>query len=303
MAEIRYLKNMEIDKVKWDACIYGAANGLIYAYSFYLDAMCDNWDGLVLNDYEAVMPLPWRKKWGIKYVYQPAFIQRLGVFAELINDNIVDLFYIEAIKKFSFLHYNVSDPVNNSKASLVQRKNFLIRLQNGYLPIRAAYTNECIKNIRKSETRDCYFSLDIKTEEVIQLFRSAYGALDTNTSEKDYENLADLIKKGIGLGKVALSGVKNSKGNTLFGAAIFKDNKRLYYIIGAPSSLGRVKRATYFFIDHLLKANAGQPLIFDFEGSDISNVAFFYQKFGPITEYYYELKINTLPSVVKWLKK
>jgi hypothetical protein len=303
MAAIRYLKREEIDKARWDTCIDKAANGLIYAYSFYLDAMCDNWDGLILNDYEAVMPLPWRKKWGVKYIYQPAFIQRLGVFAELIDNTILDHFFIEATKKFSFLHYNISGTINNSKANLVERKNFLIELQNGYPQIRAAYTKECVKNIKKSETRGCRISHEIRTEEVIELFRSAYGALNTNTSEKEYNKLADLIKKGIEIDKVALSGVKDNKGNTLFGAAIFKDNKRLYYVIGAPTAHGREKRATYFFIDYILKANAGQPMIFDFEGSDISNVAFFYQQFGPITEYYYELKINSLPSIISWLKR
>ena len=29
----------EIDKAKWDHCIDNAGNGLIYAYSFYLDHM------------------------------------------------------------------------------------------------------------------------------------------------------------------------------------------------------------------------------------------------------------------------
>ncbi|WP_315816464.1 hypothetical protein [Paraflavitalea speifideaquila] len=57
--------------MKWDRCIADAPNGLIYGYSFYLDKMADNWDGLVLNNYEAVMPLPWKKKWGIYYLAHP----------------------------------------------------------------------------------------------------------------------------------------------------------------------------------------------------------------------------------------
>ena len=28
----------------------------------YLDIICENWDALILNDYEAVMPLPSYKK-------------------------------------------------------------------------------------------------------------------------------------------------------------------------------------------------------------------------------------------------
>ena len=55
--DIQYLLHYEIDKSKWDKCINGADNGLIYGYSFYLDHMAKHWDALVLNDYEAIMPL------------------------------------------------------------------------------------------------------------------------------------------------------------------------------------------------------------------------------------------------------
>ena len=60
--QIKYLQHKEIDKAKWDACIEQAPNGLIYSYSWYLDAMSKHWDALVLKDYEAVMPLTWNKK-------------------------------------------------------------------------------------------------------------------------------------------------------------------------------------------------------------------------------------------------
>jgi hypothetical protein len=68
---IIYLERHEIDISKWDRCIVNAPNGLIYARSFYLDAMAENWSALVSDDYQYVMPLTWNKKFGIKYLYQP----------------------------------------------------------------------------------------------------------------------------------------------------------------------------------------------------------------------------------------
>ncbi|MDZ7847134.1 MAG: hypothetical protein U5L96_10385 [Owenweeksia sp.] len=44
--------------------------------------MCENWDALVLNDYDAVWPLPVRTKWGFKYFYRPFAVQQLGVFSK-----------------------------------------------------------------------------------------------------------------------------------------------------------------------------------------------------------------------------
>ena len=57
----------QIDRKKWDTCIHFAVNGLPYAYTWYLDAVSEYWDGLVYGDYEAVMPLTWNKKHGISY--------------------------------------------------------------------------------------------------------------------------------------------------------------------------------------------------------------------------------------------
>ncbi|VAW26447.1 hypothetical protein MNBD_BACTEROID04-1052, partial [hydrothermal vent metagenome] len=57
---IYYYKRNQIDIVKYDTCITKSINTRVYANSWYLDIVADNWDVLVLNDYEAVMPLPWR---------------------------------------------------------------------------------------------------------------------------------------------------------------------------------------------------------------------------------------------------
>src|ERR1044071_9207251 len=89
---IQYLTYKEIDKVKWDACIDNADNGLIYAYSFYLDHLALHWDALVFNDYEIVMPLTWNKKYGIYYLYQPFLTAQLGVFGKNISEEIFSKF-------------------------------------------------------------------------------------------------------------------------------------------------------------------------------------------------------------------
>src|ERR1700744_427164 len=79
---IQYLKRSGIDTDRWDNCLSTAANGLIYGKTFFLDAMTEGqWDALILGDYETVMPLTWRQKAGIRYLYQPAFAQQTGIFS------------------------------------------------------------------------------------------------------------------------------------------------------------------------------------------------------------------------------
>ncbi|MDP4600608.1 MAG: hypothetical protein NWS84_05650, partial [Polaribacter sp.] len=79
---ILYLKRAALDVEKYDLCIENSIQSRIYAFSWYLDIVADHWDVLVLNDYEAVMPLPWKKKFGLKYITQPYFCQQLGIFSK-----------------------------------------------------------------------------------------------------------------------------------------------------------------------------------------------------------------------------
>ena len=98
---IHHLSRKELDVEKYNACIANSVQSRIYAYSWYLDIVADNWDVLVLNDYEAVMPLPWRSKFCIKYIYPPCWTQQLGIFSdEVISENLTNRFINLIPKKF-----------------------------------------------------------------------------------------------------------------------------------------------------------------------------------------------------------
>ena len=302
-AHIRYIRRGNISDELWNNCVELASNSLIYAQTWYLDAMCDQWDALVLNDYEAVMPLPWRKKWGIRYIYQPAFIQRLGVFGKNVNQEKVQLFFYECTNWFTYMHAGFGQPWHNSNSLVIAQKNFIIDLEKPYEYLRKSYTFECNKNIRKAAQRGCKFVENIPVDTVIEMYQTAYSHLHTAYSKKDYDQFAKLAHTGISKNKAATYGIVNDSGTLIYSALLFKDSNRLYYLAGAPTKEGRSKRATYFFIDKILQQHAGASLFFDFEGSDIPDVAAFYQRFGPATEIYYTVKCNNLPWWIRWLKR
>ena len=76
---IQYVQSNDVDREKWDHCIASAPNSLIYNTSIYLDMMADHWNAVIVGDYEAVMPLPWRRKWFIRYHYHVPFIAQNGL--------------------------------------------------------------------------------------------------------------------------------------------------------------------------------------------------------------------------------
>ena len=92
MHPISYIKRAAIDADKWNASIRSAPNGNIYATAEYLDCMAVNWDALVADDYNIVMPLTWNRKYGFDYLYQPPFTASLGIFGSELNDQKVKSF-------------------------------------------------------------------------------------------------------------------------------------------------------------------------------------------------------------------
>ena len=141
VADIRYLDRKEIETDKWDQCIREAANGLIYGRSFYLDTMSRNWSALVLNDYDAVMPLTWNRKFGISYLYQPPFTAQLGMFFKKnLDGNILENFIRHTKLHFRFceIHLNFA----NSTIGGRLRANYILSLKNTYPEIRHGYKKE-----------------------------------------------------------------------------------------------------------------------------------------------------------------
>lgn len=304
MNSIQYLQREQIDIVKWDQCIESAPNGLIYGYSFYLDHLAEHWDALVLGDYEAVMPLPWKKKWGIKYGYTPMFLQRLGIFGSNIASSIEQDFYKQATNHFSFIDLMTNAPVYGHSWKTHPRNNFTIPLNRSYVAIRQSYSEECTKNIRKAVKRNCVFTKDITIDQIIDMYRAAYGHYSPQISDEIYQRLSGLSQAAVEREQLIVCGVADAKDQAiLFGALIFICRNRLYYIAGAPTEAGRNARATYYFIDQLLQQFAGNPLIFDFEGSDIPKVAAFFNRFGPQQETYYHSMYNGLPWWIRWAKR
>src|SRR5581483_417242 len=80
----------------WDKVIRQSASGLIYATTDYLDHLADNWYGIVINGYESVVPVPFRKKFGIKYCYDVPFMPQLGLFSSKyteVDENLLNCIF------------------------------------------------------------------------------------------------------------------------------------------------------------------------------------------------------------------
>ncbi len=310
MMEINYCTYQQIDKIKWDACIDKADNGLIYGYSFYLDAMTKNWDALVLSaasgegDYEAVMPLTWNKKYSIHYLYQPPFTACLGVFGKFVTAKIVNEFLQAIPPKFKYwdIYLNPGNLFKLNDFDLYQRMNYVLNLDKPYEDIYQAYRDNIKRNIKKSEQFGLSIQKNIAVNAVISLAKEQAGKFSTLDDDDfiRFEKLYHLLYKK----QQATTYAVYTKQNELMASAVFFfSHNRAYYIMVGNHPNGKTLGASHALINAFIKDHAGQNILLDFEGSDIPSLAFFYSSFGAVEEKYTAIRFNRLPVYLKWMKK
>lgn len=301
---IVFLKHTEIDKKKWDDCIVQSFNGNIYVYSWYLDLVHEDWDALVEGDYQRVMPITLKKKFGMTYFYQPFFTQQFGVFSiSILNPDIIESFIdkIPSYIKLIDVNFNSLNKINGKEYQLISNSNYMLDLINEYPKLASKYSNNTKRNLKKSLKNELTFMKGVKPEDIISLFRINKGTQITKWTNENYIVLRRLIYTAIHKGMGFTCGVY-TKHNELCAAAFFlKNNDRLIFLFSGSDSTARENGAMTFLIDNVIRSNSPGSKVFDFEGSNNENLARFYKGFGAKRTKYTRLKINRLSFILRIL--
>lgn len=283
-ALIRRIPHTALDRDRYDACIEQAANGLPYAFSWYLDAMAGKWDALVLGDYEAVCPLPWNAKLlGLRQVYQPFFCQQLGVFAkeapspELVRD------FLKAIPR---TYWRVRLCLNEKNAvealpgwRVRKRPNFLLDLNRPWGEIEAGYSKSLKKRLRKAREAHRLVESPLSPEELSALYQRQLGD-KVECPPPVYRRFERVMREALARGKGLILGAASHDGELLAAGFFLQSHGRLINVFGASTEAGKELHSMHFLLDALIQGHAGQPWVLDFEGSSIPGIAYFFGSFG-----------------------
>jgi hypothetical protein len=300
--QIRFVKRTDIDEEKWSRCIENAPNSRVYANYWYLDHISDSWDALVFGDYEFVMPLPNRRKYGFSYVYQPAFCQQLGIFPEP-GSQIAWLFYEELYQRFSYsdIQLNAENQLAKTDSMhFAHRNNYVLTLNQTYNQLAAKFSTNTRRNISKAIKNKLQFVAGIQPDEYLQFNKAN---LNYAISEKELIMLKKLVAFGQFRGNGQICGVYSEK-NELCAAVFFcRWKNRIIYLNAVSNSDGKENGGMFLLVDTIIRLNAESNTKLDFEGSMVLGVARFYAGFGATAEIYYQLRFNKLPWPLKLLKK
>lgn len=300
-SELDIIPSHKIDKTKWEQCIDNSNNSLIYAHTFYLDHLAENWHGIVLNDYDCVMPIPWKKKWRIRYCYHVPFIQQLGWFNQKEISSVED--FTQALLgfcRYGDYSFNYANYITYKKKSL--QTNYTLPLSSSYKNIAENYSTDFLNNLARSKKGVLNF-VDENIGAAIDLYKSLYQKRMPHVTANDFNNFLSLCSKLEKNNMAFAKKITNKKNETLATALLLKDEKRIYNLMNSTTQQGRRSGANHFLFDRIFNEFAKSPLLFDFEGSDIPGVKSFYKKCGAINQPFSAIHINTLPSPLRLIKR
>ena len=301
---IRYLLHIEIDRNKWDACISVSENGLIYAYSWYLDIIHPGWEALVKDDYAAVMPLTGGRKFGVNYLFQPFFAQQLGVFsADCMN--LRDNEFIDAIPaKFRFveIRLNALNALPPTANGVENHVDFLLYLDAPYEFLRNRYHTNTKRNLAKAENNHLRLVKNVDIKTVIALFRANRGASVTHWGDAEYARLEHLAGEAMQRNHAFIYGVAAPDCDEIVCGALFmKNNGRIIFLFSGCNEKGKSLQAMTFLLDSVIREYCNQQCALDFEGSDNVNLARFYEGFGSENFAYQSFSSNRMSFLGRFL--
>ena len=277
---IKFLKNKEIDKKKWDNCLENSSCPKMYAYSWYLDIISPNWGGLIEDDYVSIFPLPIKHRLCVSYISQPLFAQQLGLFSCNGSVNFED--FVSHIPIKIWLR---SLQVHNKLTNTRKKDNFELDISIDIEKIRKRYSQNTKRNIKKARQQKLIVK-ECSIQSLIQLFKRNKGKDVKEMNEKSYSILERLLIK-IKEKKIGdCYGIFNAQ-ELISGAFLSNCFKRSIYLFAASNTYAKKIGANHLLIDTYIEESKRDSLILDFEGSVIPSLARFYASFGASKKTYY----------------
>lgn len=286
----------------------------LYFHPEWLDAVCENlWIALVYknksNKVEAIMPLPYKKKFGKVVFVMPKQTQFLGVWYDSkendlnhkrysFEQKVID-YFIKRIPKFLMFKIRFapdfinSQPFNWSGFKQTNQYSYQLRNITNHDELFKSFNNTLRSNIRKAEKIVTIEETeDIKTFYEINSLSFKRQGIDIKYSFELVKQIDDYLKK---MDKRRILIAKDNEGNIHAVLFMIFDNDIAYYLWGGANPEFRSSEAQKYLLWEAIKLASERVSIFDFEGSMIQNIAQVYRKFNPIiTPYYRIYKANNL---------
>ncbi|MDP4209462.1 MAG: hypothetical protein Q8928_11675 [Bacteroidota bacterium] len=302
---IQYVKHEDIDFQRWDRCIRKAVNGSIYGYSWYLNTVSKEWNALIDENYENVMPLTYRTILGIKMLIQPHLATNLGVYSSQVLDGEKVNSFIAAIpKEYRYVRINLNKynklSVDNIKVS--GDIHYELDLIEPYNKIRSRYTKEAINAIKVAEDKNITIISGLNSADLIHIYQKNKGFLWNIFFRQRIATLKVLVSTAVRFRVGHIYGAYQNN-NRLCAAAFFVTvHKRATLLFLGLDKEAIKNHVLEAIIDEFIKLHCEQDLTLRFEFASRKKYAGIYAGIGGRRYRFMSIQQNRLPWYLKFLK-
>ena len=193
---IRLVKHGDIDAARWNETIGASGFPTVFCTYEILDALVGDatWNALVMDDYDYVMPLPERSKFGVHYVYSPFFVSQMGIFsAKPVTAQITSDFFnaLPSADKHVDLLLNQSNATDFIDSYTINLVTHTLALDKDYQALSSAYSQNTKRNVKAARKFGLVLKNDeVGVEQIVRLFQENRGQQkEVRFKPKDYEIL------------------------------------------------------------------------------------------------------------------
>lgn len=300
---ITYLRHADIDTAAWDRRMAACSNASWYGLRDTLDAATPGWDALVDEATGAQMPLPWRMKYGIRYLYQPFLIQHLGPFSPKPGKDDAARFLRALPKRFRYADIYVLGAGITGVADVraEERTNHVLHLNGPVEALRKSYSVNHRRSLRKAEQLGVVVERNVDSGRVIAFLESSEQfkrwGIDAAQRSTMRRVLEATEEAGTGFGRMV-----SDNGEGAAAAWFVREGGRIIFLKGMGSAKGRDLRAMHALIDDVISESASTGMLLDFAGGNDPQLARFYSGFGAGPVLYSRALMNRLPPLIRQMK-
>ncbi|MCA6066242.1 hypothetical protein JI747_003565 [Chryseobacterium sp. RG1] len=273
---IRRVKYHEIDFKKYSDCLENSQQRKYSATKDFLDITSGKqWELLIYNDYEAVMPIPFVKKYGVKIVHNPRLCQQLGIFSPEDSIEVNEKFLHFLNENYLVRIYTFND--TNCFNSKIELKNNFIIYPDLYQNVYAKYSPKRKRKLRLDEETSANSEIkEITYEEAKNFIKANFIGTKNEDDTLSFMKIFELFFKMKYL-KFSAFYYKSKIINII---VTFFD-KNTVALLGTFNDKEYVKLSgASVLIDKAIKEDI-QTHIFDFEGGSLPNIEEFFRGFRP----------------------
>lgn len=265
----------------------------IYSNPVFLDVVAENWL-VAQSSAGGKLILPYKQKFGIKWVYMPFFYQHSSWLGEWTDAEKIEVLQLLQ-KKFNAGYLCLGESVPGVQT--IERKY-------QYIPPTqpTAYNTLAKRMLKKAQQHDFTLINEFHIQDYLRLIHTEYAKKFPFWKGDITRVFDELIRKISADPCFRFFGLVD-KGELVAGLVTLNFGENAVYLKGAATEEARLHGAMYLLMDTAIQSAHAEGKVLDFGGSSVEGVARFNYNFGASDAHYFVYQWDKFPSWFRLLKR